>query len=303
MQEKKNLVRGIFVVTMITVFALACSSSTLFTQPTPIETPIVTVTPVTPSLTSTSAPPSATAVPTLGIGSTWIRPADDAVMLYIPDGDFIMGSDIGGSDEKPQHTVHLIDYWIDRTEITNGMYQRCIDAGVCTHLGTAQRSSQYDDYPAAQIGWQDAQNYCAWVDARLPTEAEWEKAGRGTDGRMYAWGDELDPTKYYFEPQPKRFSPLLKPAGSYPSGASPYGVLDMTGSVFEWVNDLYSATYYATSSLSNPVGPAVDTHDHVFRGGNYNDYDFRIFVRSAPVESGWNVNANIGFRCAMDTDS
>ncbi|MFN8412641.1 MAG: SUMF1/EgtB/PvdO family nonheme iron enzyme [Anaerolineales bacterium] len=297
---------------VIVAFVLVClvlTSCTSGTEVTPSQiataTLVLTSTPELPTLTSTPAQPSATATPAFEIGSILKRDIDGGMMLYVPEGEFIMGSDEAGADEKPQHTVSLDAFWIDRTEVTNGMYAQCIKAGECNNPGTSQRAAKYDDYPVAELRWADAKSYCVWAGARLPSEAEWEKAARGTDGRFYPWGNELDQTKYYIDPKPDYFSSLQKPVGSYPDGASPYGVLDMTGSVFEWVNDIYSPTYYAESPLLNPTGPLFGGSDHVFRGGNYVDYDLRVFSRSIPVKSsepGWVLNVNVGFRCAMDVN-
>lgn len=302
-----SLVRVIEKIKILLVLGLFLSGCSTFIKAMPTETRTATSAVVTAQAssvpTSTLALSSATPLPTLGIGSTLIRPVDGAAMLYVPEGEFIMGSDDAGTDEKPQHTIRLDGFWIDRTEVTNGMYGKCIAAGVCTNPGTSQRSAKYDDYPVAELRWADAKSYCVWADARLPSEAEWEKAARGMDGRAYPWGNQLDQEKYYVDPKPDYFSSLQKPVGSYPGGASPYGVMDMTGSVFEWVNDLYSPDYYLESPLSNPSGPLMDGTDHVFRGGNYVDYDFRVFIRSIPVKSnepGWVLNVNVGFRCAMN---
>jgi eukaryotic-like serine/threonine-protein kinase len=296
-------------VIMMTIGILmsSCSSSALYAPTTSItETLAVSATPMVPDATLTQPPPSATPLPTLGVGSTFIRSKDGAVMVYVPEGDFIMGSNDAGTDEKPQHNVFLIEYWIDQTEVTNEMYEKCQKDRACRNPGTSQRASKYDDYPVASINWIDAKSYCTWADARLPTEAQWEKAARGTDGRSYPWGNELDPAKYYLPPKPGDFAFIHKPVGSYPEGISPYGALDMTGSVFEWVNDMYSATYYINSPSANPIGAADLEDSHFYRGGDYVGYDLRVFSRAIPAnlpEAAWLKYVNVGFRCAMDVDS
>jgi formylglycine-generating enzyme required for sulfatase activity len=219
----------------------------------PTSTAAVTATPIrTPS-----PAPSPTA--TLGIGDSRVRAKDNAVMLYVPAGEFQMGYDQGNVDEQPVHTVNLDAFWIDRTEVTTGMYDACMQAGKCPKVAGMQPSS---DLPVYNIDWQSANAYCSYAGARLPTEAEWEKAARGTDGRLYPWGMDLDTAKLsLFEG-----AGTLPPVGSAAYGAGPYGVQDMAGSAFEWVADWYSPTYYASSPHDNPTGPSSGAV-HVIRGG------------------------------------
>jgi len=247
---------------------------------------------------------SVTATPSLGIGSNWTRPSDKMVMVYVPAGDFAMGSNAGADNEKPEHQVYLDAYWIDRTEVTDAMYALCVSAGACKDPASSGVSSSYADQPVSNTLWDDAESYCSWAGASLPTEAQWEKAARGTDGRIYPWGNDKDPTRFYLI--------LLNqgpmPVGSFPSGASPYGALDMAGSVFEWVADWYSPTYYSSSPTSNPTGPASGTN-HVIRGGTRNwvrttgglgpqiAYDYRSVARSNIASPGYGLN---GFRCARN---
>jgi serine/threonine-protein kinase len=246
------------------------------------------------------------------LGDTWTRPADGMIMIYIPAGEFLMGSldsDPDADDaEKPQHTVTLDAYWIDRTEVTNAQYALCVKAGKCPSPWTSTsktRSSyygdvQFDGYPVAYLSWDAAAAYCTWAGRRLPTEAEWEKAARGTDGRLYPWGNQ-DPACQLVNYN--RCVGDTSAAGSYPAGASPYGALDMAGNVWEWVQDLYSGSYYPRSPASNPLGPASSdspTPYHVLRGGFWGFGS--KYVRAAFRFRGMHLydinDGYYGFRCA-----
>jgi formylglycine-generating enzyme required for sulfatase activity len=244
---------------------------------------------------------------------------DGMELIYIPAGEFLMGSketDLSApqgltglrwapnENEKPQHTVYLDAFWIDKTEVTNQQYQLCMDAGVCSGPGLKSDlisfekgklgKSRYQQYPVVFISWQDAVTYCSWAGRRLPTEAEWEKAGRGTEGSIFPWGDQAPASGLVY-----MTSRNLQPVGSYPAGASPYGVLDMAGGVTEWVADWYSDTYFKNSPASNPTGPASG-EQHVLKGlgsSNILPFAYRAAYRQSYVERP-NQNDYIGFRCA-----
>jgi len=221
------------------------------------------------------------------------------LMVFVPQGDFIMGNDNGLSDEKPEHTVNLDAFWIDSTEITNSMYALCVQAGDCQKpriLSSSTHNSyyenlQYDDYPIINVNWNDANSYCSWAEARLPTEAEWEKAARGVKGNIYPWGN-TDPSCLLTHAN--FCSEDTAAVGSYPEGASDYGALDMTGNVYEWVGDWYDPTYYTNSPIKNPLGPESG-QSHVMRGG------MREPLRSSLRNyGGSSYDANgLGFRCAL----
>jgi formylglycine-generating enzyme required for sulfatase activity len=189
-------------------------------------------------------------------------------MVYVPAGEFLMGSGAGEGldDEHPQHAVYLDAFWIDKTEVTNAQYQKCVEAGACGEPYYANRTDlSAPGQPVVGVNWFQVEAYCKWAGARLPTEAEWEKAARGPDGRIYPWGNSKpDCTKLNYQGCVGR----PKPVGSYPTGASPYGVLDMGGNVSEWVADWYAKDYYARSPDRSPQGP--DSGDkRIYRGGSY----------------------------------
>ena len=289
----------------------------------PVSSPKDTATPKSPTSTSvpfTSTPrPTKTVIPTptLGMGSTIVSEKDDMVLVYVPAGEFIMGSGDGEADEKPIHTVDLDAFWIDRTEVTNAMYAMCVSDGLCkepTNTSSYAHPSYYDnpefgDYPVLYVDWNMANAYCSWAGRRLPTEAEWEKAARGTDGRTYPWGAAFDgaivnfcdtncPLGHADKSSNDGYSDVA-PVGSYPSGQSIYGALDMAGNVWEWVNDWYDENYYANSPESNPLGPnLLDGQDRVLRGGSWNgnSYSTRSAYRNRynPTYS-W---VSFGFRCS-----
>lgn len=231
-------------------------------------------------------------------------PIDRIPRVFIPAGEFEMGNS-QDTGEMPVHRVQLRDFWIDRTEVTNAQYAQCVLQGVCQPPARSSSYSRpdyfgnpdYGNYPVIYVDWNDADTFCRWAGGRLPTEAEWERAARGSDGRKYPWGNEA--------PQPDllnfRFSiGDTSPVGSYPAGASPYGVLDMAGNVSEWVADSFEKDYYSQSPLSDPTGP-VTTGTHVVRGGSW--LDNPNMVRSDlrfgyPTDSAF---VNLGFRCAEST--
>jgi len=269
-------------------------------RPTITSTPTFTPSP-TPTHTSTPTM-TPTFTPTPQLGSTLVSTSDGMVMVYVPQGNFIMGSDSGEKGEGPSHQVWLDAYWIDKTEVTNAMYALCVQAGVCSppfSISSPTRSSyygnlQYANYPVIYTSWKDASYYCNWAGRRLPTEAEWEKAARGTDGRTYPWINS-PPTCSL-----ANFSSCVGDTvavGSHLFGASPYGALDMAGNAWEWVNDWYDIHYYEYSPSRNPQGP-TSGGGHVLRGGGYVSIweDIRVFHRSNADSS-----SNSGFRCAQST--
>ena len=229
------------------------------------------------------------------------------VLVYVPAGEFLMGSadsdTLASSNEKPQHRVTLDAFWIDKTEVPNAMYARCVQAGACkapSQTKSPTRSSYYgtpayDNYPVIYISWNDAQKYCAWAGRRLPTEAEWEKAARGPDGRKYPWGNDFDNGKLNSGGAGLNDTAAV---GSYPAGASPYGALDMAGNAWEWVADWNDDTYYVGSPARNPTGPDSGTF-RVLRGGAWQNTQRGVRTpsrfRSDPDSAEF---FNYGFRCS-----
>jgi serine/threonine-protein kinase len=267
----------------------------------------------TPTHTTTHEPAS---------GATQVRLQDGMVMVYVPAGEFSMGSNDGFLDEQPVHTVYLDGFWIDSTEVTNTMYVKFLHAvgnqveGGVTWLneeGYDVRIIQFDwgwvvesgygDHPVGIISWYGAQAYCDWVGGRLPTEAEWEKAARGTDGRTYPWG-EADPTcslsnSFYGCAHGTDYGDTIW-VGSHPRGASPYGALDLAGNVREWVADWYDESYYRVSPERNPTGPISGTLKIVRGGGwGHDAHTVRSAYREeARPDSTWDIS---GFRCSSST--
>lgn len=265
-------------------------------------------------------------------GSTRLAPKDSMTLLYIPaEGDFLMGSASGLTDEQPQHPVYLDPYWLDQTEITNAMYRQCLQAGKCTppYTRTDFDDPEFADHPVVSVSWEQARDYCTWAGRRLPTEAEWEKAAiwdpAANAQRTYPWGDDYDCRMGNFDDElaldasimpntPEGCDGYIRtaPVGSYPQGASPYGALDLGGNVWEWVHDAFLevdpltgtvTNYYAVSPRANPQGvdPAL-TDYRVVRGGSWST----LFGYGRSAYRLWygldDTYPDIGFRCALTAD-
>ncbi|MCC7264501.1 MAG: SUMF1/EgtB/PvdO family nonheme iron enzyme, partial [Candidatus Latescibacteria bacterium] len=223
--------------------------------------------------------------------------------VRVPAGVFIMGSEEGEADEQPAHLVSLEAYYIDQYEVTVGQYRACFEAGACAEPVAASLcnwgGAVGDDHPINCIRWAEAEAYCAWAGLRLPSEAEWEKAARGTDGRTYPWGEDFDRDRANYADN--GFMQRTRPVGSYPEGRSPYGAEDMAGNVYEWVADWYEPNYYAASPPSDPPGPASGAQ-RVLRGGSwwFEPHQMRTFHREPyhPADT----DVDIGFRCARSAD-
>lgn len=293
-----------------TVAQVVAPTTTRSTSPT--SRPTVSPTPAPPSPTAApthTLPPPPTTSPTLGLGSIITSPVDGMVQVYVPAGEFLMGSLVSQDtnavrDEKPQHAVRLGAFWIDRTEVTNAAYTVCVENGVCDpprQLHSTTRTiyytdTQFADYPVIYVTWYDAGRYCKWAKRRLPTEAEWEKAARGTDGQLYPWPTApLEGSLLNFDNRIGDTTAVAR----YIAGASPYGALDMAGNVWEWVADWYRSDYYETSPTVNPLGPEVGSLK-AFRGGAWNEpgWSVRAATRASGTPGDW--FPDVGFRCAAD---
>ena len=266
--------------------------------------------------------PTATPIPeqTLSPTATSTPTATEAVVaneeILIPAGSFQMGCDSNNlaengcnvyawqPHEQPLHAVYLDAYYIDQYEVTNARYKACVDAGGCTVPGSFASQTRdsyynnpaYTDYPVLEVDWFQANTFCAWEGKRLPTEAEWEKASRGNSGtHLYPWGNNApDLTLLNYNSNRGDTTQV----GAYPNGASPYGVMDMAGNAWEWVNDWYAESYYSISPANNPIGPATGTV-RVLRGGAWNGTDNDVRTASRYNYGYPELRSNtIGIRCA-----
>ncbi len=274
--------------------------------------------------------PAAVALALSGSAATCETP-DTSGMVRIDAGTFLMGicnektvppcrpgdpgyasydyPDVAYEDETPIHEVYLDAYYIDRYEVTVAAYAECVAAGACEPAGDWDGCNQgrpgYENHPINCVSWEDAVAYCTFRGKRLPTEAEWEKASRGTDGRKYPWGNQMpDCSRANYIDSYNTGGPCVgetMPVGSYPDGVSPYGIHDMAGNVWEWVNDYYGFGYYSISPDRNPTGPSSGLA-RVIRGGSFDDYP--SYVRS-PNRDSFNPSSrpdDFGFRCALSDE-
>ena len=229
--------------------------------------------------------------------------------VVVPAGEFIMGTDQAREDAYPEHKVYLDAFEIDRYEVTNAQYwefleyiKKTNDHSKCfkgepsnkDHTPRFWDNEYYNvpDYPVARIDWYDAYAYAAWAGKRLPTEAEWEKAARGLDGRDFPWGNEWDTARCNLSGEPK-------PVGSGEAGKSVYGCYDMAGSVYEWCADWYVNTYYTESPYKNPKGPDNSAR-RVIRGGSRFSKPFQVRAHTRKSEQPDLFNLALGLRCAKD---
>ena len=231
---------------------------------------------------------------------------DGREMVEIPEGPFTMGSKEGDPDEAPEHPVYLSTYYVDKKEVTQDEYERFVRM---TKRGKPFVPVFEDDQslilkpelPAMGMSWGDAEAYCKWAGKRLPTEAEWEKAGRGESKRRYPWGDEFGSGHANVDGDEDGFK-YLAPPGSFESGRSPYGIYDMTGNVAEWVADTYGEQYYQKSPYRNPAGPDDGQHK-IIRGGSWRETEHNARLSKRFQAKMWRTDSTIGIRCAKSADS
>ncbi len=297
---------------------LAAFTQTSEATPTPEATATQTKTPPHTPTQQPTASATLTPQPSATFTATSI-PAEitdsrGAVMLLIPAGEFQMGSKGLSKIEEPIHTVYLDAYYIDKFEVSNQQYAQFLNAqgnqfeGLANWIeandpdlkvreieGVWTVEPGFENYPMNEMTWYGARAFCSWRGGRLPTEAEWEKAARGTDGRLYPWGDtaSCEQANYY------GCNYALLPVDSFSQATSPYGVFNMAGNIMEWVNDWYAEDYYANSEYTNPTGPETGTHK-VFRGGAYINGAHHIRTTYRWPKLPVLTYVATGFRCASD---
>jgi formylglycine-generating enzyme required for sulfatase activity/tRNA A-37 threonylcarbamoyl transferase component Bud32 len=203
-----------------------------------------------------------------------VNTKDSAEMVLIPAGEFLMGTNKQGlENEHPRHNVYLDEYYIYKYEVTNEQFAQFVRETGYRAKGDWKNYAAFgkEKHPVVCVNWNDAMAYCRWAGGNLPTEAQWEKAARGTDGREYPWGDNWDESKCNWRGSKVVGMADTIPVGSFPTGASPYGIHDMAGNVWEWCSDWYDKDYYKNSPSINPEGP-VSGVNRVTRGGSWNNY-------------------------------
>jgi serine/threonine-protein kinase len=335
-----------------TALIAACTPQADFPSVLPADTK-------TPTAITTEEPTaSPTTEPTLASGDVRISEIDGMEQIYIAAGEFTMGADddeakdsacrVNGvaCAENPLSTVFVPAFWIDKYEVTNQQYSLCVEAGVCTlpRLGTGSftgnpiddlfvdyyQDPEFANYPMVYVDFYMARDYCTWAGGRLPNEREWEKAARGTDSRKYPWGDdpvEGDKANFCDGNCPKDHAnnnyddgyAQTAAVGSFPAGASPYGVLDMAGNVWEWVDTIPFAYPYVADDGREAVDPRTascysatecpentarfgDGPERIWRGGTWANgpWWIRTTVRYHSVPEYF--HNSLGFRCVADVD-
>jgi formylglycine-generating enzyme required for sulfatase activity len=214
-------------------------------------------------------------------------------------------------DETPPHSIDLNTFYIDKFEVTNKLYKNCVDSSVCLKPKNTSSythsdyyvNSKYDNYPVLYVNWEMAKTFCEWREARLPTEAEWEKAARGNDERTYPWGENIDCNIANYWGENKACPGDTASVDSFESGKSIYGVYNMAGNVAEWVEDWYQSDYYSTLKIDflNPLGPQSG-QDKTFRGGSWNSLGNFVRTTSRFSKDLTYTSDGIGFRCAKDAN-
>jgi formylglycine-generating enzyme required for sulfatase activity len=231
--------------------------------------------------------------------------------VHVRGGEFTMGSapGQGNRDETPARRPALSPFWIDRHEVTNAEYRRCVRAGACTppavsdvkKLRRYADDPRYDRHPVVHVSWFQAAAFCRWAGGRLPTEAEWEKAARGDrDARRYPWGDRRPDCTLANFGGPDGCGGEPAEVGGRPAGSSPFGAEDMAGNVWEWVSDWYDSGYYARAERRDPRGPRWGSFK-AMRGGCYDTAPEGLRVSCRNRDLPTSAKPNVGFRCARSS--
>lgn len=288
---------SVVLATLIAAVTLACSLTGGTASDEPLEATEPAPTAAEIEVPTSTSEPTATSVHEEE--TTTVRALDGMEMVPIPAGEFLMGDDAAAAaPERPEHLVYLDSYWIDRLEVSNAQYRQCVEAGTCAEPNAWRDPNFNGDEQPAIVPWEGADAYCAWVGARLPTEAEWEKAARGTDGRTWPWGNEFEENWANISGEGDGYG-FTAPVGSFPGDMSPYGVLDVAGNAAEWVADWWDEAYYARSPQRNPSGPnhgELRIHRAPIANAGGGPVKCRCTVRY-----GADPNWEYGFRCASGT--
>lgn len=301
----------------------ACQNTEVPPTPTAMPATEVPIAATETAIAPTATPaPTNTPLPTPTPETVKISPVDGMPQMLVAAGTVKMGGldVLLENDELPAHDVFINAFWMDQFEVVNGMYEKCVGAGACrapAKFSSDNRADYYGnpefrDYPVTQVTWYDANAYCQWAGRRLPTEAEWERAARGDSVNTYPWGSDL-PNQYVAN-SANLIGDTAR-VGSFPLGASPFGVMDMGGNVWEWVADYYKGNYYAESPAENPTGPENGGlyYYRVIRGGSFQDDTSLLRLSNRGYDIGPNPasftnteefygrsSEKIGFRCASD---
>ncbi len=292
----------VFAAVVTAAFLLSACTLPFFVQPSPEAGPPAEATPTALATSGDLATLPAVPVDLLGpepAAGTKLRWYDGSMLIYVPSGKFIMGH---GEPDNPIHEVTLDGFWIYRTKVTNDMYARCVAAGKCSPPGPDAGLPDYTDpslkdRPVVGVRWEQAEDYCNWMEGRLPTEAEWEKTARGPNGKIYPWGDAApDCNLANFSGCVGHLSDVL----DYPAGMSEYEAFDMTGNAFEWVQDWYDPMYYIQSPpTANPTGPQIGNVRSV-RGSAYLSPADRLQPSIRYFYEPEKFRPDLGFRCVIE---
>ena len=312
-----------YLIISLTLLSCRLSRSGVFVAPDPTVTAPPTSSPTEPHPTAEYQT------------QTSVNPIDGAVLVFVPEGAFVMG------ENRYERTIFLDPFWFYQVPVTNSQfaefvsqtgyqttaeiqgfslafvginYQKVTGASWSMPSGIGSDISGLDDHPVGHMSWEDARSYCEWAGGQLPTDAEWVKAGRGTDGRIYPWGnDPVTGDKANFcdincpDPQHPGFEDashddgyaFTSPVGNYPAGASPYGALDMAGNILEWIADWYDPIYYINAPDQNPTGPQSGSA-RVQRGGYYGSPDYDLALSREPSAQAPDYPVYYyGFRCVL----